>query len=94
MLPEKMQTANREIFAAPQEVLNLSHKLPLIRCPVVIVHGLDDSLVPYANALYLQKQLTGPPPDAVKLIAPKADHFLPWTHEPLIREAIESLLER
>jgi pimeloyl-ACP methyl ester carboxylesterase len=66
--------------------------LPLwskITCPVTLIQGQRDSLVPAANADFGKKMLVNAPTNLV-LVA-DMDHFVPWSNPELIRQAIESM---
>ena len=59
-----------------------------VACPVVIVHGKDDMLVPYANVAFMKTAFESA--ERVEVIAIDGEnHFLPWTQEALVRQTIE-----
>lgn len=92
LLPRAIRNSNMEIFDARKQTLLLAEALERVTCPVVIVHGTRDTLVPYANVAYMQSAFTNAPTvEAYTLHG--ANHFIPWTHEPEIRSAIERALE-
>jgi len=83
--------SNDELMAAPEQTELLDEVLARVTCPVVIVHGTKDSLVPYANVEYMRSAFVNAASiDIVTLDG--ADHFIPWTHVQAIRDAIESLV--
>lgn len=89
LLPAALRRANEEIFAAPRETQALAKVLGRVVCPVVIVQGQRDTLVPAANADYLLNAL--PNAERVELmLLPGAGHFLPWEHESTVRRAIDA----
>lgn len=51
-----LQVSNDEMFAAPSEVAALESVLDRVRCPVVLVHGTSDQLVPYENVEYMVRR--------------------------------------
>ena len=55
-LAEFLQVSNDEMFAAPGEVLELEGVLDRIQCPVVLVHGTSDRLVPYENVGFMVRR--------------------------------------
>jgi pimeloyl-ACP methyl ester carboxylesterase len=62
-----------------KDVLAMPEALSQVKCPVYILHGDHDSLVPYENALYAKSELTNA--KSVELITLKgADHFIPWSN--------------
>jgi pimeloyl-ACP methyl ester carboxylesterase len=66
---------------------------PRITCPVRVIHAIDDKLVPVANADFAQKILVNCP-DVKLEILPTGDHFILWSRPEIVKNAIESLLER
>lgn len=93
LIGRAMLHANQEVLAAKAEEEKLAPLLGLIRCPVIIVQGTKDELVPYANALYTQKMLTHSA--KVELISiPGANHFLPWLQADAVRAAVAELRDR
>ncbi len=91
MLERSLRVSNREVLAAKMETEGLRPLLPKIACPVVIVHGRKDELVPYANVAYMERELTGAA--SVRVVElPEAGHFLPWQHEGVVRDVVEGLL--
>ncbi|MEM6257636.1 MAG: alpha/beta hydrolase [Planctomycetota bacterium] len=91
IVDRRLLRANIEVFAARRETRSLAPLLDHITCPVVIIHGTDDTLVPFANTAYLTERLVNA--ESVKLIAIEGEgHFLPWTQTDLIRSEIEAMV--
>lgn len=88
LLPRDLRTSNDEVRAARDETALLAPLLGRITCPVVIVHGTRDSLVPVANVDYMRAMLTNAASVEVILLEGQ-DHFIPWSAEPTVREAIQ-----
>ena len=58
-----------------------------IRDSVVIIHGTKDRLVPYSNMSFMQKEfINAKKVDTLSI--KNADHFIPWTHYNIIRDAL------
>ena len=57
-----------------------------IVCPVVIIHGEQDSLVPWENAVYAVDRLTVAQVEFISL--PEEDHFILWSQKDLVVEKI------
>jgi pimeloyl-ACP methyl ester carboxylesterase len=92
LLPRSIRHSNDEVRAAREETRHLAQVLGEVACPVVVVHGVRDSLVPVANAEYAKRTLTG-----VRrldlVILERAGHLLPWRNEATVRQAIATVLE-
>lgn len=86
MLPRALRNANRELMALKPHLNALAPRLAALRCPVVIVHGTRDKLVPYANVPFMQRMMTGTRPNLIRLAG--RDHFLPWKEAGEVRRAI------
>ncbi len=87
LLPRAIRNANRELLPLRGELETLSTMLERVRCPVVIVHGTKDSLVPYSNAPWLRDQLVNSRGVWVTTI-PGEDHFLVWTDTEDVRRSV------
>jgi pimeloyl-ACP methyl ester carboxylesterase len=87
LLPRAIRHANDELLALKDELVALAPALGGIRCPVFIVHGTRDDLVPPANVAYLQKQLTGAASVVTEWL-PGHNHFLPWNAPAHVRRAV------
>lgn len=90
LIGRTMRTSNDEIMAAVSETVALDLILHQVTCPVVIIHGTDDGLVPIANVDYMQRRFAHIENVRV-IILENVGHFIPWSHEDLIREAIAEL---
>jgi len=90
LLPGSFRPSNIELWAFKKDVLTMPNDLNSIRCPVIIIQGMIDPLVPPGNAFYAQKQLTHA--RSVQLIRlDSANHFIPWTRYAQVKEALMSL---
>lgn len=84
LIPKSLWTSNREIIALETGLRDMAPRWPEIRCPVRVVHALDDRLVPAANADYARRMLVNCP-DLQTTLLPKGDHFILWSREELVR---------
>jgi pimeloyl-ACP methyl ester carboxylesterase len=87
LLPSALRNANLELMGLRAELDLLRDRLGDIRCPIVIVHGTDDDLVPYANVPYMVAKLSGARSRAVVTLD-RGNHFLPWNAQAEVRAAI------
>lgn len=92
LLPKHLRTANRELIPLKHELEMLGDKLEQVTCPVVIIHGTADELVPYENVAYMVDRFVNA--SSVEVITIEgADHCLPWKHETETRQAIARAIE-
>ncbi|MCC6154618.1 MAG: alpha/beta hydrolase, partial [Candidatus Hydrogenedentes bacterium] len=85
--------SNRELLPLKGELQKLAEHLGEIKCPVAIIHGTKDSLVPVGNVDYLREKLPRLSRADV-LVIPSENHFLPWTIESTIREKIAFIAKK
>ncbi len=90
LLSRPLRNSNAEIRALRRDLEALAPDLARVSCPVVVVHGRQDSLVPFDNVDYARRMLTGAA-DLRVVELPEGDHFLPWNAADVVREAIASL---
>lgn len=86
IVPSAAVVSNQEIMHLKGD---LEKMLPLwqnIKCPITYIHGEKDSLVPIENADFAQKMLINAQVEMIRI--PHTDHFIPWSHEALIKKAI------
>lgn len=93
ILPSILTTSNRELLPLKGELQKLAEHLGEIKCPVAIIHGTKDSLVPVGNVDYLREKLPRLSLADV-LVIPSENHFLPWTIESTIREKIAFIAKK
>lgn len=90
MIPASFKVSNQEIMPVRAD---LDAMLPFwrnITCPVTVIHGDADSMVPVENAYFAQRMLVHA--DTVKLnIIPGMNHFVVWTKPQVINDAIRGL---
>ncbi|MBI3482228.1 MAG: alpha/beta hydrolase [Bacteroidetes bacterium] len=93
ILPRSFRASNFEIYKLKPE---LQEMLPLwkkIICPVVVIQGNKDNLVSPKNADFARKMLTNS--SSVNFVIQEdMNHFVPWEHPELIRDAILKLLAK
>lgn len=91
LIPRRIRNANRELMELKPHLQALEPRLGDIRCPVVIVHGTADPLVPYSNVEYMRNHMVNAQITVRRLDG--RNHFLPWHSKPAIDGAISSAAE-
>ncbi len=91
-MPDMYETANAEIAAAHEQTVRLAAVLDRIRCPVEVVHGTGDTLVPVANVEFIKKAMVNSPHVGVTLIEGEG-HGIHRLRGIEVREAIRRLAE-
>lgn len=90
LLPRTLRNSLVELLAGREQTESLAEVLGRVRCPVLIIHGTKDGLVPYANVAYMQRMFMHAASLEVVTI-PGGDHFLPWNQAEEVRAAIARL---
>lgn len=92
LLPRSMRNSNDEIMDAPGEARALADVLDRVTCPVVILHGARDGLVPVANVEFMERAFVNSPAVESTLLG-RGGHPLVWSHEEACRAAIARAIE-
>jgi pimeloyl-ACP methyl ester carboxylesterase len=88
-LPRSMIKSNRELLWLKQDLIELEEYWQQIDCPVVLMHGSDDRLVPVENVDYGRRVLPG---ETIVDTLGGEGHFILWTHVDQVVRHIEGLL--
>lgn len=89
LLPGALRPSNEELWYLKKDLKEMGADFEKITCPVYIMHGKKDMLVPYSNVAYTEKMLTKT--DSVFVTTfEKENHFIVWTRE---KEIVELLLK-
>ncbi len=92
IIPPSFESSNDELLPLKKELKKMADSWNKIKCPVVVIQGGSDVLVPAENADYIEKKLKGRVP--LMMIRKKSmNHFIPWSDPDLIRSGIQLLLE-
>ena len=88
LVPGALRPSNEELWYLKKDLVDMKPDYEKITCPVYILHGDKDMLVPYSNVTYTQKMLTKT--DSVFVTTfEKENHFIVWTKE---KEIVELLM--
>ena len=91
-MPRTLDNSMGELAAARAQTELLAPELQKITCPVIVIHGTADELVPYDNVAYIQKMLVNAKSlDVVRL--ENQGHLIPWQRPDVIREAVRKLAQ-
>lgn len=87
LLPRALRNANAELMVLEPQLAALGPRLAAIACPVAIVRGTRDQLVPFANVAFMQQSMAGAARMEVMTLQDR-NHFLPWNSMDMVRRAI------
>jgi pimeloyl-ACP methyl ester carboxylesterase len=90
VLPRSWRSSNEEIYQLKPQLEEMVPLWEKIVCPVVVIQGKKDSLVPAGNADFAKKMLVNAP--VAFILKDNMDHFVPWSNPELIREGVIQLL--
>ncbi len=87
MFPRSFRVSNQEIIPAKEELEKMVPLWPNIKCPVIIIQGEKDNLVPPGNAIYAKEKLVNA--KSVELIMLKeSNHFIPFKNPEIMTDAL------
>jgi pimeloyl-ACP methyl ester carboxylesterase len=89
-VPGAWKVSNEELWYLKSELKILAPQLSSIECPVHILHGDNDGLVPVSNAGFIKKMLVNADTVSVTII-PGANHFVSDHHYELVKETFMKL---
>ncbi len=89
LVPGALRPSNKELWFLKKDLVEMKKDYKKITCPVYILHGTKDMLVPYSNVAYAKTMFTKT--DSVFITTfEKENHFIVWTRE---KEIVELLLK-
>jgi pimeloyl-ACP methyl ester carboxylesterase len=89
LVPGAMRPSNEELWYLKTDLYEMQPDFAKITCPVYVMHGVKDMLVPYSNTVYAKKMFTHAA-NFELITFPEENHFIPWTKE---REITKLLME-
>jgi pimeloyl-ACP methyl ester carboxylesterase len=92
ILPGAVRSSNRELYHLKPELHNMLPDWEKIVCPVVVVHGKKDKLVPFDNVRFAEKNLSHTSVEYI--IHEEANHFIPWMYPELVNQSILRMLDK
>lgn len=92
IVPGALRQANDELLWLKNDLKILKPTLGKIRTNVVVIHGINDQLVPYSNVAFIEREFINA--KSMEVISIKnANHFIPWDHFKTIRDKLLTLKE-
>lgn len=92
ILPRTFRSSNEEIYQLKPQLEEMIPYWKDIRCPVIVIQGKVDDLVPYENLEFARKMLVNAPVEYV--VKDDMNHFVPWSNPELIRNAVLRLVSK
>lgn len=89
-IPGAWRASSKELWYLKKELKELTPAFSTINCPVYILHGDKDGLVPVSNAGYAKKMLLNARSVTVTII-PGANHFVSDNNYELVKETLLKL---
>jgi pimeloyl-ACP methyl ester carboxylesterase len=92
ILPRSFRASNEEIYQLKPELEEMLPHWKEITCPVIVIHGTKDELVPFENVDFARKMLVNAPVEY--MIREGMNHFVPWSDPDLIRSAVLKMIAK
>ncbi len=90
LVPGALRPSNKELWYLKTDLKEMVVDYEKIACPVYILHGTKDMLVPYSNVAYAKKMFTKSTMVTVTTFE-KENHFIVWTREKEITDLLMKL---
>ena len=91
-LATHLKISNQEMFACRDQVEELSKLLNRVTCPIIIIHGTKDDLVPYKAVSYSMDSFADNPHLYIVTLIGEGHHITKQRQEE-VREAADELLK-
>lgn len=91
ILPRSFRASNDEIYQLKPQLENMLPLWKKIHCPVIVLQGEKDTLVPAGNAEFAKKMLVNAPIETQ--MYPELNHFIPWNNPQIIKQAVLKLIQ-
>ena len=90
LIPGAFRPSNDELWWLKEDLKTMKPQLHKVTSNVIIIHGTEDSLVPYSNVVFMKNEFINA--KKIETISiEKADHFIPWTHFKIIKKSLLNL---
>ncbi|EMO53718.1 alpha/beta fold hydrolase [Leptospira noguchii] len=91
LLPISFKNSNDEMFPLKSQLEFLEKFWKLIPCKIILIHGKEDSLVPFHNLEFFKSIFS--PSILTTIELEKEDHFIPWTQKILLEKIFLKSIE-
>ncbi len=91
-IPKPLTRSDKELVPFKAELEKMLPLWDTIHCPVIVLQGTEDELVPPAEAGFAERELTNAPTTIARI--PHQGHLIPWQRPELITKAVLDLLEK
>jgi pimeloyl-ACP methyl ester carboxylesterase len=89
-IPKALRVSNDELAPLKKQLAAYASKWAHVQCPVTVIQGRADRLVPCENVDFIKKKFVNAQLRTVVL--EDAGHFIYWTHQELIADEVIQLL--
>jgi pimeloyl-ACP methyl ester carboxylesterase len=90
LIPGAFRPSNEELWWLKEDLKIMKSQVYKITSNVIIIHGTEDSLVPFSNVAFMEKEFINA--QKIETIPiEKADHFIPWSHYEIIKKSLLNL---
>ena len=90
VMAQNLRNSNDEMNAGKEQITLLSKRLGRVTCPILIVHGTSDELVPYETVEFSIKSFWDNP-NVFVLTLIGSEHAVPRKRPEEFREAVEAM---
>lgn len=91
LVPGALRPSNEELWYLKKDLKEMNGDYEKITCPVYILHGTKDMLVPYSNVAYAKKMFAKSAAVTVTTFE-NENHFIVWTRQKEITDLLMKLL--
>jgi pimeloyl-ACP methyl ester carboxylesterase len=91
ILPRSFRASNEELYQLKPQLRAMVPHWTSITCPVAIVHGKKDELVPFGNVAFAEKMLVHS--KVHYIIKDDTGHFIPWQNPDMVVKGILLVLD-
>ncbi len=92
LVPGALRPSNEELWYLKKDLIDLKPDFEKVTCPVYLLHGNKDMLVPVENVEYAKKMLSKALAIHVTIF-PNENHFIPWTRFAEIKQVLLQLTQ-